>query len=60
MVPVIQTEAYKFFYALVLAMLTSASVIWVGNPWLTIALAGLGAVGVYFVPNPVKSTTDNI
>lgn len=50
-----QTEPYKFVYALVLAALTSASVIWVGNPWITIALAGVGAVGVYFVPNPDKT-----
>lgn len=41
----------KAIYAAVLAGLTSASVIWVGNPYITIGLAALGAIGVYFVPN---------
>lgn len=52
-----KTEPYKFVYAFVLAALTSASAIWTDIPWLTVALAAVGAVGVYFVPNPIKTTT---
>lgn len=54
MEPAIKTEPYKFIYALVFAAATTASSIYTDMTWLTIVLAALTAVGVYFVPNPPK------
>lgn len=48
----------KFIYAAVFAALTSASVIYVEVPAITIALAAVGAVGVYFVPNSPARVDD--
>lgn len=48
-------KPYKAIYAFVMATLTAASGIWLNNPYLTMALAGLTAVGTYFVPNPLTS-----
>jgi hypothetical protein len=57
MEPRVDTQPYKAVYAFVLATLTAASGIWLDNPWLTLALAGVTAVGTYFVPNPPKHTS---
>jgi len=50
---------YKAIYTIVLAALTAAAGIWVGNVYLTGALALLTAVGTYFVPNPLITVPDN-
>lgn len=42
----------KAIYAAILAALTAATAIYVGNPALTIALAAASALGVLFVPAP--------
>lgn len=49
------SRPYKAIYAAIMAGLTAASGIWVGNPYLTIALATLTAVGTFVVPNPLVS-----
>jgi hypothetical protein len=41
----------KAVYAAILAALTTASALYVGNPLLTIGLAVVLAIGVYVVPN---------
>lgn len=41
----------KCVVAAVLASLTAASGIWVDQPWLSVALAAVTAVGVYVTPN---------
>lgn len=45
------SEYAKAWVALVLAGVTAAQAIYVGNPWLTIAGAILTAAGVWRVPN---------
>ena len=47
----------KAWVAIVLAGITAAQAIWVGNPYLTIAGAVLTAAGVYLVPNEPATTT---
>lgn len=44
-------EYAKAIYAMLVAALTAAAAIFVGNVYLTIALAALVPLGVYFVPN---------
>lgn len=51
-------KPYKAIYAFVLATITAATGVWVGNPYLTMALAVVTALGTYFVPNPITTQTD--
>lgn len=50
---------WKAIYAFVFATLTAASGIWMDNPYITLALAGLTAVGTYLVSNPLKPVDQN-